>query len=438
MMRRPPVLIRQLSVASTETPVAHTDTLDGSTPPPDLSSLRRLEPDEIIPRLVQYAAAVRASDLYLYSNEREMEFAIRHLGIVRPLGSVPIELGRRCLLFVKNIADMNISERRRPLEGRWVLSRPGQLALDLRSSTIPSLYGEDCTIRILDQARALLSLDQLGLNAYQFGQVCQLLSSPSGLILVTGPTESGKTTMMYAGLAYLNTGARKINTIEDPIEYSLKGIRQSQAHAHGGPGEVSFSELLRGVLRQAPDVIMVGEVREEETALTAVRAAATGHLVKTTLHAPIAAAAVHSMFRLGVPPRSLSQALVGIVSQRLVRTLCSACKVEHRFPTGPAFEAVRQWLDPKLTPKIFAPVGCPACHMTGFAGRTGLFEVLVTTSAVRALVDEAAPVAEIRAVAVKEGMMEFRHSALLKVASGITCLEEIARVLPQEFLSAPK
>jgi general secretion pathway protein E len=406
---------------------------------PELSFpvLAKAEPDRIVPAVIQYAAAIRASDLDVYANENDVEFAVRHLGIVRVLGSIPVEVGRRCLLFIKTLSNMNTSERRRPHEGRWLFRRDSGEALDLRISTIPTLYGEDCTIRILDQAGALLSIDQLGLHPNQFKHLSQFLSSPSGLILVAGPTESGKTTTLYASLAYLNTGMRKINTIEEPIEYSLRGIRQSQASTGNGAAiDVSFDVLLRGVLRQAPDVIMIGEIREEETALTAVRAAATGHLVLSTLHAPVASAAVHSMLRLGVQPRALSHALLGVISQRLVRTLCPACKQKFPFPPSKAFESVRQWLEQDAAVAMYGPQGCPTCFMTGFAGRTGLFELLPMTHGVRSLLEDAAAVPAIRDLAVREGMMEFRHAAMLKVAAGLTSLEEVMRVLPMEYLSA--
>jgi general secretion pathway protein E len=331
---------------------------------------------------------------------------------------------------------MNTSERRKPLEGRWLFTRKSGAALDLRVSTIPTLHGEDCTMRILDQARAILSIDHLGLHPHKYGQLQQLLSSPSGLILVCGPTESGKTTSLYASLSYLNSGTRKINTIEEPIEYSLKGIRQSQASSAGGSGDANFDVLLRGVLRQSPDVIMIGEIREEETAQIAVRAAATGHMVLSTLHAPVASAAVHSMLRLGIQPRALSHALLGVISQRLVRTLCESCKQFYPFPLAKAFEGIRRWLDPEMEIRLFGPQGCPTCFMSGFGGRTGLFELLMVTPAIRHLLDQAAPVSAIRQLAVKEGMMEFRHAALLKVAAGITSLEEVTRVLPAEYMAS--
>ncbi|QEL18365.1 GspE/PulE family protein [Limnoglobus roseus] len=407
--------------------------LHDAVPEPSFAALARQEPDAIMPALVEYAAALRASDLYCYSNETDFQFAIRHLGIVRTLGSVGIEVGRRCVLYVKAMANMNTGERRKPLEGRWVFPRASGRPLDLRISTIPTLHGEDITLRILDQGRAILSLDQLGMHPHKFAQFGQMLTSPSGLILVCGPTESGKTTSMYAGLAYLNNGFRKINTIEDPIEYSLAGIRQSQIAA---TADVTFDVLLRGVLRQAPDVIMIGEIRDEETALIAVRAAATGHLVLSTLHAPVAAAAVHSMFRLGVQPRALSHALLGVVSQRLLRTLCPECKRAYPLPPGKAFNSVRKWMDPDANVTLYGPEGCPACHMTGFAGRTGLFEVLSMTPAVRTLMEHGAHTAAIRKQAVEDGMMEFRHAALLKVAQARTSLEEVTRVVPAEFLSA--
>ena len=388
--------------------------------------------ERLMPELIEYAAKIRASDLYCFSNETDVSFAVRHLGIVRPVGAMPADVGRRCLSYIKTMADMNITERRKPSEGRWFYHRRDGGPLDLRVSSLPTLHGEDCTVRILDQREALLSIDQLGLHAHEYGQLVQFLQTPSGLILVTGPTESGKTTTLYAGLSYLNTGERKINTIEEPIEYSLPGIRQSQANQAQG---LTFDLLLRSVLRQAPDVIMIGEIREEETALTAVRAAASGHLVLATLHAPVASAAVHSMIRLGVNSHVLAHSLLGVVSQRLVRTLCPHCRETYPLPQGQGFEGVRQWLDPGEGIHMFGTRGCAACQGTGYIGRTGLFEILRVGPEVRPLIDAGASVAAVRTRAVQQGMLEFRHAALIGIARGVTSLEEVVRVLPLEFLS---
>ena len=391
------------------------------------------EPDETIPALVEYAADLHVSDLFLYSNEDHLEVAVRHLGMVRPIGRLPVEFGRRCLSYVKTAADMNFSERRRPMDGRWLYTRKAGTHLDLRVNTIPTLYGEDCTMRILDQEYRLLSLDQLGMDSHHHQRLTQFLANPSGLVLVTGPTESGKSTTLYASLSHLNTGERKINTIEDPIEYSLTGVRQSQV----SPGlELTFDTLLRHVLRQAPDVIMIGEIRDPETALTAVRAAGSGHLVLATLHAPVAAAAVHSLLRLGVHPNLLSNALLGVVSQRLIRTLCPKCKGTAPAGDSKFLDGVRPWLRPGEGETVGVPRGCPECFYSGYAGRTGVFEILPVGPALRELVDDSAGVPAIRKKAVEEGMLEFRHAAALKVAQGATSVEEVVRVLPAEYLVA--
>jgi type II secretory ATPase GspE/PulE/Tfp pilus assembly ATPase PilB-like protein len=393
--------------------------------------LQTREPDQTVPELIEYAAKLHVSDVFLYTNEDHVEVAVRHLGILRSVGRLPLDFGRRCISYVKTAADMNFSERRRPMDGRWLYTRKSGPSVDLRINTIPTLHGEDCTLRILDQEYRLLSLDQLGLDGYNYSRLMQFLANPSGLLLVTGPTESGKSTTLYAGLNQLNSGERKISTIEDPIEYSLAGIRQSQVN---NGLDLTFDIMLRNVLRQAPDVIMIGEIRDAETALTAVRAAGSGHLVLSTLHAPVASAAVHSLLRLGVHPYLLSNSLIGVVAQRLLRTLCPKCKETYEVPAPRLFEGVRQWLQAGEGEVLCGANGCPACFGTGYGGRTGVFEMLAVTAAIRELIDESAPVAAIRKKAVEEGMIEFRHAAVLKVAQGLTTIEEVVRVLPSEYL----
>jgi type II secretory ATPase GspE/PulE/Tfp pilus assembly ATPase PilB-like protein len=395
------------------------------------TELGKKEPDEAVPLLIDHAAKLRVSDLFFNTNDDHVEVAVRHLGILRPVSRLPLELGRRCISYIKTMADMNISERRRPLDGRWLFRPTKESRLDLRINTIPTLHGEDCTVRILDQEHRLLAIDQLGIDPFLHNHLLKLLNSPSGLLLVTGPTETGKSTTLYACLSYLNNGERKINTIEDPIEYSLKGIRQSQVNPAINLG---FDGLLRNVLRQAPDVIMIGEIRDPETAMIAVRAAGSGHLVLSTLHAPVASAAMHSMLRLGVHPHLLSTALLGVISQRLLRTLCPKCKTAFEVPAEHIFAEVKPWLAPGQGQRLYGPGGCPECQMSGYGGRTGVFEMLRVTPDVRKLIDERAPTDDIRRKAVEEGMVEFRHSALLKVAQGLTTIEEVVRVLPSEYL----
>jgi type II secretory ATPase GspE/PulE/Tfp pilus assembly ATPase PilB-like protein len=345
---------------------------------------------------------------------------------------MPSDLGRRCMSHIKAMAGMDVAERRRPLDGRWIRDKKGGPKIDLRISTIPTLYGEDFTLRLLVRDSQLLALEELGLLRKDFNQLYSLLNSPSGLILVTGPTGSGKTTTLYACLTYLNNGERKINTIEDPIEYAVEGIRQSQINPRL---DVDFPELLRGVLRQAPDVIMVGEIRDPLTAQTAVRAANSGHLVLATLHAPVAAGAIQSMISLGVHPHFLSSSLRGVIAQRLIRTLCPTCKMSFDLSIAPhTFDDVKQWLEPGEGHQLFAAKGCPECHMTGYTARTGVFEVLTVSREIRKLIFEKHTTQAIRQKAIADGMIEFKQSAMLKVARGLTSAEEVLRVVPTEYL----
>ena len=246
--------------------------------------------------------------------------------------------------------------------------------IDLRVSTIPTLHGEDMAIRLLVGTPQVTVLDQLGMSPREFNDLAAMIDLPSGLILVSGPTGSGKTTTLYACLRHLNNGERKINTIEDPIEYAIPGLRQSQINPKA---DVGFAELLRSVLRQAPDVILIGEIRDATTAEIAVRAANSGHLVLASVHAPSAPGAVQSMLSLGVHPHFLSSSLQGVIAQRLVRTLCTRCKAAFELGEMPGtFEEVRAWLEPGQGQSLHGARGCPECLQTGYSGRTGVFEVL--------------------------------------------------------------
>jgi type II secretory ATPase GspE/PulE/Tfp pilus assembly ATPase PilB-like protein len=395
-------------------------------------SVNELLPENAVARLVDYAAELQVSDLFFNAHENHVAVSGRHLGMLRLLTVMPPEFGRRCMAHIKAAASMDVAEKRRPLDGRWIRRRDGQSTIDLRISTIPTLWGEDFTLRLLVRGSQLLSLEQLGLLRRDFNELFTLLNSPSGMILVTGPTGSGKTTTLYACLTFLNNGERKINTIEDPIEYAVEGVRQSQINPRL---DVDFPDLLRGALRQAPDVIMVGEIRDPITAETAVRAANSGHLVLATLHAPVAAGAIQSMLSLGVHPHFLSSSLRGVIAQRLIRTLCPACKTTLDLSEAPhIFEEVRQWLEPDQGKQLYAPNGCAECHRTGYAGRTGVFEVLSVKRELRKLIYEGQTTQTIRQKAIDDGMIEFKQSALLKVARGETTAEEVLRVVPTEYL----
>jgi general secretion pathway protein E len=389
-------------------------------------------PEQAVAALLDYASALNASDLFIGTNEQDVSVAMRHLGVVRPITRASLDEGRRWMLHIKALAGIPLDVRRRPNEGRWMREHRDGRKTDLRISTIPTLHGEDFCIRLLERDSGLRKLVGLGLARQQYDELFAMLNSAGGLILVTGPTSSGKTTTLYACLQYLNDGRRKINTIEDPVEYSVEGIRQSQVST---AFKVGFPELLRNVLRQSPDVIMVGEIRDPVTAQTAVRAANSGHLVFATLHAPTAASAIQSMLNLDIHPHFFASSLRGVVAQRLVRTLCPKCKLAYDLSESPVtFEEIERWLEPGQGKQFFSAPGCPACAQSGYTGRVGVFEVLNATSAVRKLLTQSADTAEIERQAIRDGMIEFRRSGLLKVAQGVTSTEEIIRVVPAQQL----
>jgi len=382
--------------------------------------------------LVEFAANLHASDLFLNDNEDEYQIDIRYLGILRHLVRIQREDGRRLFNHFKAVAGMDLGQRLRPEDGRCVITLANGGKLDLRVNTIPTLYGEDMAIRLLKRDARLLSLDNLGLLPWDLAKLRSMLASPGGLILVTGPTGAGKTTTLYACIHHLNDGTRRICTIEDPIEYAITGVRQSRVNLRIG---LDFPELLRSVLRQGADVILVGEIRDPVTAETAVRAAKSGQLVLATLHASIAAAAVDSMLALGVHPHFLATGLLGIVTQRLVRTLCPHCRIAVDISESPhTFDDVRKWLRADQGQTIYMAPGCTHCRMEGHAGRTGVFEVLHASREIRRLIEQRSGTGQIRDQALREGMLDVRRSALLKVAEGLVSMEEVMRVIPAEYL----
>jgi len=317
------------------------------------------------------------------------------------------------------------------MDGRWIFE-DGDTRYDMRINSLATLFGEDMTLRIWDSRAGLRKIDQLGMSRSQLSTLKGMLSNPSGLILVTGPTGTGKTTSLYACLDFLNDGTRKISTLEDPIEFALEGTRQAEVRAKLG---LDFHELLRNVLRQAPDVIMIGEIRDEHTAATAVRAANSGHLVLATLHAPIASGAVQSILALGTNPYFLSSCLLGVIAQRLIRTLCPDCRVAYDITSAPeTFADIRSMLEDDEGDVIYGPGCCENCHQAGYGGRTGLFEIMTIGREMRRLIGDAAPSDEIQDEAVRHGMVELKRSAMLQVAQGVTSTEEILRDVPPEYL----
>ncbi|MFV1965308.1 MAG: GspE/PulE family protein [Pirellulaceae bacterium] len=396
-----------------------------------LTDLVKMPTETAVAALLDQSAQRRASDLFFLAEERFVTIAVRRLGMMEKLAVVSSDQGRQMVTHIKANADMNISERRRPSDGRWI-QQNGERVLDLRINVIPTLHGEDMTIRIWDHSRGLLVLDELGMSRGDLNKLTYMINSPSGLILVTGPTSTGKTTTLYACLQHLNNETCKINTLEDPIEFALEGVRQSQINTKVG---LDFPELLRSILRHAPDIIMIGEIRDEDTVATAVRAANSGHLVLATLHAPTAAGAIHSMLAHGANPYFLSGGLIGVVAQRLLRTLCPQCRVRYDMSESPrTFQEIESLLKPNESTAIYGPGGCEDCFQIGYSGRTGLFEVMTINQEIRRLVARSAGNQEIEEAAVRAGLVVFRRGALLKVARGETTTEEILRDVPAEYL----
>ncbi|MCA9169507.1 MAG: type II/IV secretion system protein [Planctomycetales bacterium] len=388
--------------------------------------------EDAVTKLIEYAAEIRASDVFFLSHEHYTRVAIRHLGSVREVTKFSPEFGRRAITTVKALADMDISDRLRPGEGRRIHHRRNRPSIDLRVNSIPTVFGEDVTIRILDREIGLLQLADLRMPQNELNSLHALLQKPAGLILVTGPTGSGKTTTLYACIQHLNDGHRKINTLEDPVEFIVPGVNQSQVNSKL---DVDFPDLLASCLRQAPDVIMIGEIRDPVTATTAVRAANSGHLVLATLHAPVAVAASQSMAAYGVNRTFLANSLLGVVSQRLVRGLCPACRLSIDVSDVPGiFDQVKAWLEPGVSPTIYAPAGCEKCLHSGYDRRICLAEVLVVDDDLREMIIHGKSTPELHRRALEKGMIDFAQAATLQIARGDTTMEEMFRAIPTDYL----
>lgn len=401
-----------------------------AAPTSKLLDLEEGAAESSVAKILKRALRISASDIFFTSNEQHIAIQVRQWGLVCPLAIVSPEQGKRLISHIKAQAGMDLTNTRRPLDGRWMYTASDDDSVDLRINSIPTMHGEDLAIRLSRRAQ-LFDLEYLGLSQEQLHQLQAMLTSPGGLILFTGPTGSGKTASLYACLAALNDSHRKINTIEDPIEYVLDGIRQSQVNTQT---ELTFFELLRGVLRQSPDVIMIGEIRDAETAQIAVQAANSGHLVLASVHATSSPAAIQSMRAFKVPDTFLASCLRGVLSQRLLRTLCPECRISFDLPDDQTFGDIKPLLGENEGQKLYAAHGCEACSDAGYAGRTGIFELMSVTPELRQLISDGAAVADIRRTAVEQGMIEFRQAALLKVARGVSTTEEVFRIIPAESL----
>ena len=372
--------------------------------------------------LVRDAYDAGASDIHLEAERSGLTARFRMDGVLAPAPEAPAELHHAVVSRIKLLAELDISERRRPQDGR-IRVRLEQRELDLRVSTVPTLFGESVVLRLLDRGGRPVRLQELGMPAGVLAGMEALARKPYGMVLVTGPTGSGKTTTLYAALGLRDTAAEKVLTVEDPVEYQLPGVAQVPVHRQAG---VTFGAALRSILRQDPDVIMVGEMRDPETAEIAVQAAMTGHMVFSTLHTNDAVGALPRLLDLGVPDYLVAATVDGILAQRLVRTVCDAC----RAPYDPPRDAVRRLAGDDAPPAaFFRGAGCAACRGTGYRGRTGVFELMEMDDDLREAVMRRAGRGELRDLARRGGMRTMRADAWRRVQAGITTVEEVLRVV---------
>ncbi|MFU8836731.1 MAG: type II secretion system ATPase GspE [Thiohalomonadaceae bacterium] len=375
----------------------------------------------LINALLTEAVREDASDIHIESFEQAMVVRFRVDGVLREVLRPQRKLAPLLVSRIKVMAKLDIAEKRLPQDGRISLKVAGR-AVDVRVSTLPSGHGERVVLRLLDKQAGRLDLEQLGMEAGDMQRLDQLIHQSHGIILVTGPTGSGKTTTLYAGLSRLNDSRRNILTVEDPIEYYLDGIGQTQVNHKV---EMDFARGLRAILRQDPDVVMVGEIRDLETAEIAIQASLTGHLVLSTLHTNTAVGAVTRLRDMGVEPFLLSSSLLGVVAQRLVRMLCPDCKQPH--PASPS-ECERMGLSPDAAVTLYRPgEGCPSCNQMGYRGRTGIYELVGIDEVLRGLIHDGAGEQQLERHA-RQHSSGIRQDGFRRVLAGQTSLEEVLRV----------
>lgn len=378
---------------------------------------------QLVNNIIVQALRSRSSDIHVEPFENDIVVRYRVDGVLHTVLKPPKPVQAPLLSRIKVMAGLNIAEKRLPQDGSMRVN-VAQREVDVRVSALPTAHGERIVMRLLDKDENMAGLAELGLSEQQVYWMRQRLSATHGILLVTGPTGSGKSTSLYAALNSINDQQKNIITIEDPIEYSLAGVGQIQVNPKIG---LSFASGLRSILRQDPDVIMVGEIRDLETAEIAVQASLTGHLVFSTLHTNDCVGAVSRLMDMGIEPFLISSALEGVVAQRLVRRLCNHCKDSyHPAPDLLADVQTASWYPQSAT--YYRPVGCDHCMGTGYRGRTAIFEMLTVSDGIRDLITNRSPDHDIRSLARREGMLSLRDSGLLKAAEGKTSLEEVFRV----------
>ncbi len=383
----------------------------------------------LVNSLLFQAVKDRASDIHIEPYERDLAVRFRIDGVLYDIISPPKRFQPVIISRVKIMAGLNIAEKRLPQDGRIRIKLAGK-DVDIRVSTVPTVHGERVVMRLLDRSSTILQLDDLGLVGGKLDSVDQLIRQSHGIILVTGPTGSGKTTTLYAALSRINSTDKNIITIEDPIEYQLHGVGQIQVNPKI---ELTFAGGLRSVLRQDPDVIMVGEIRDSETAAISIQAALTGHLVFSTLHTNDSCAAITRLLDMGIEPFLVSSSVIAVMAQRLVRKVCPDCREEYR----PPMEELRQLgvtLDMlEGNPVYRTGAGCEACKLTGYRGRLGIHELLIIDDEVRNLIMRSADSSEIRRAAAAKGMATLREDGADKIMRGITTIDEVLRVTQDDL-----
>ena len=397
----------------------------------DVDHLKDLASEAPVIRLVNLlitrAIELRASDIHLEPFEGDFKVRYRVDGVLHNEEAPPKRLQAAVISRIKIMAKLNIAERRLPQDGRIKLRVLGK-EIDFRVSTLPTMFGESVVLRILDRESVVLDLERLGFPDYDLKKFRDLINRPYGIILVTGPTGSGKTTTLYAGLSEINSPEKKIVTVEDPIEYQLGGVNQVQVKAGIG---LSFANILRSILRQDPDIIMIGEIRDAETAEIAIHSSLTGHLVFSTLHTNDAAGAVTRLLEMGMENYLISSSLIGIMAQRLVRVICPECKEPYTPEVGVMEELGISHSEVKKL-DIFKGRGCKNCAHTGFRGRRGIYELLMINDDIRQLILDKTPSNVIKEKGRSQGMKTLREAGWDKVKSGISTVSEVLRVTQME------
>jgi type IV pilus assembly protein PilB len=403
--------------------------LDSAEDEEDLSHLREVTEDAPVVRLVnlliRQAVQDRASDIHIEPAERDVRIRYRVDGVLHDVMRTPKRVQNGLVSRLKIMADLNIAERRMPQDGRVSVQLAGR-QVDLRVATLPTVFGEKVVLRVLDKGTAMLDLADLGFLPGTRARFETAFSKPYGTILVTGPTGSGKSTTLYATLNRLNDPAKNIITVEDPVEYRLPGINQVQVNTRAG---LTFAAALRSILRSDPDIVLLGEIRDRETAAIAMEAAITGHLVLSTVHTNDAASTPTRLVEMGLEPYLVSSAVDCIVAQRLARRLCERCKEPYE-PTSVELSAVGWDIATEAKPeRLWRAVGCGACSRKGYQGRFALHEVLLVTEELESLIAERAHSEDLRKVAVAQGMQTLRQAGQAQVEAGVTSVEELLRVV---------